>query len=253
MQANAHDSADGGFLIIGQPRSGTTWLQTTLNAHPALHCRGELFDPWQIDDDGKKTPGLDAVIARDSDPVRFMDRMLAGEGLAADKAGRRIGAKVLFQHHPALLASYIPARPKLRLIHVRRENKLAQFASMQQVEKTKRWTATEPGLEAPRIDAAPFWAASECNRLENEDFLLQAFLSSLPNPLLDVTYRGLFSAGFAERVQRFLGVPEHPGMVSKLVKQGQNRILDRFNEPAPIARYFSETGRESWLGPELGA
>ncbi|MFN4098568.1 MAG: sulfotransferase family protein [Pararhodobacter sp.] len=239
------------FLILGQPRSGTTYLQTLLNAHPDVHCRGELFDPWQIDDDGQKTPGLEAVIARDADPEGFLDRRLAGEGLAGPLPVR-IGAKVLFQHHPALLARYIPARPGLRLIHVRRENKLAQFASMQQVAKTKRWTQTGAAGAAPQIDVAPFWAASECNRLENEDFLMAAWLAGLPNPVFCVTYRGLFAPDFEGRVLAFLGVKRVGVLSTPLKKQGQDRILDRFVQPGPIERYFGGTGRGDWLGAELG-
>ncbi len=239
------------FLIIGQPRSGTTYLQTLLNAHSLLHCRGELFDPWQIDDNGTKTASFDAVIARDRDPAGFMDRMLAGEGMNA--GGRMLGAKVLFQHHPALFADYIPARPTLKLIYVTRENKLAQFASGRQVAKTGQWTATQAAPVAPKIEAAPFWTASECNRLVNEDFLLRAWLETLENPVLMVSYAGLFAPDFQHRVQDFLGVTQQADLASPLVKQGQNRIIDRFENPEVLARYFNQTGRGSWLDAELPA
>ena len=241
------------FLIIGQPRSGTTYLQTLLNAHPEIHCRGELFDPWQIDDDGTKTRGLDAVIARDAAPLAFLDARLAGADGGLPGGASLIGAKLLFQHHPRLLAEFIPQRPEVRLIHVRRENKLAQFASHRQVEQSGCWTSTTPGPPAPQIAAGPFWAASECNRLQNEDFLLAQWLEGLDNPLLSVTYRGLFAPGFVARVQEFLGVERPCALRSPLVKQGQDRILDRFVEADAIARYFRETGRGHWLEPELAA
>ncbi|MGX0901644.1 LPS sulfotransferase NodH [Roseovarius sp. MBR-79] len=32
------------FLIIGLPRSGTTYLMMLLNAHPAIHRSGEQFN-----------------------------------------------------------------------------------------------------------------------------------------------------------------------------------------------------------------
>lgn len=239
------------FLILGQPRSGTTYLQSLLNAHPDIHCRGEVFDPWQIDDDGKKTRDIDAVIARDSDPVAFLDRMLSGSGLPWHKRARVIGAKVLHHHHPAILGRFIPSRPDLRLIHVRRENKLAQFASAEQVRQTGRWVSTEPSRPAPLIDAAPQWAAAECNRLENEERLLSSWLATLPNPVLRVTYRGLFQRDFPTQAQTFLEVTPRSDLSSPLVKQGQNHVLDRFADPRPIGRYFTETGRADWLGHEL--
>ena len=239
------------FLIVGQPRSGTTYLQTLLNAHDQVHCRGELFDPWQIDDNGSKTAGLDAVIARDRDPLGFMDRMLAGEGMPEVADLRLLGAKVLFQHHPALFSQFVPQRPRLKLIYVTRDNKLAQFASGRQVAKTGQWTATTPAPLPPKIEAAPFWTASECNRLVNEDFLLRAWLETLVNPVLTVSYAGLFAADFKRQVQEFLGVEPQPDLASPLVKQGQNRIIDRFENADILARYFGETGRGHWLEAEL--
>jgi len=176
--------------------------------------------------------------------------MLSGEGLQRRENLRAIGAKLLVHHNAAVLTRHIPARPFLRLIHVRRENKLAQFASLQQASKTGRWVATEAS-EAPKIAATPFAAASACHRLENEDVLLDAWLRSLPNPMLSVTYRELFDQTFAGRVQDFLGVDASAEMRSPLAKQGQNRIIDRFAEPEEIERYFRETGRADWLGPEL--
>lgn len=238
------------FLIVGQPRSGTTYLQTLLNTHPQVHCRGEVFDPWQIDDNGQKTQGIDAVIARDANPCDFLDRMLSGDGMPPCGGLRMLGVKLLFQHHPAILARFIPDRPSLPLIHVRRENKLAQFASLQQVEKSGRWTSTTKA-PAPTFAPAPFWAASECNRLQNEDFLLASWLDRLPNPVLTLTYHRMFAPDFSATVQGFLGVDPHAGLSSPLVKQGQNRILDRFSNPQQIAQYFRGVGLGHWLDAEL--
>ncbi len=122
-------------MIIGQARSGTTFVQTLMNAHPDILCRGELFDAWQIDHDGRKDTRLDAVRARDADPSGFLLRFLAGEGLRRKPA--HIGFKMLTQHHPRLLPDIIPAHPDMPIIHVSRDNKLAQFASNQQVKKNR--------------------------------------------------------------------------------------------------------------------
>ena len=239
------------FLIIGQPRSGTTYLQTLLNSHPRVHCRGELFDPWQIDDDGHKTKDFEAVIARDAAPEAFLDAKLAGEGLDGAEGLHRIGAKLLFQHNPRIMSHYIPLRPELALIHVRRENKLAQFSSLQQVARTQQWTSTESRAPAPAIKAAPGWAAAECNRLENQDFLLSHWLETLPNPLLSLTYRALFAEDFESRVLDFLEVEPVGELRSPLVKQGGNRIIERFENADAITQYFRATGRADWLEEEL--
>ncbi|SEN45071.1 LPS sulfotransferase NodH [Pseudorhodobacter antarcticus] len=240
------------FVIIGQARSGTTYLQTMLDSHPHIHCRGELFDPWQIDDAGRKTKDFDAIVARDANPCDFMDRMLAGEGMQrAAKGVQVIGAKILFQHSPDLMAQYIPMRPALRIIHVVRHNKLAQFASSAQVAKTKVWTATSQPAPAPLINAAPQWVSAECNRLQNQDFLLTHWLGSIANPVLTLTYQDLFRDAALQAALDFLGVTATQKLNSALIKQGQRRIMDRFANPGPIAAYFATTGRADWLEDEL--
>lgn len=235
------------FVILGLPRSGTTYLQTLLNAHPDIHCRGEMFDPSQIDDDGTKSHEAGALVARDRDPAAFLDRALAGEGLAARPAA--LGLKVLFQHNPALFTDIIPARTDLHLIYVARTNKLAQFASMRQVEKTGAWSA-RTDTPPVRIKAGPSWALSECNRLNNQDYFLGSWLSGLPHPRLALAYRDLFAPDISARLCDFLGRPRR-ALSSPLRKQGANRVIDRFDNAGAIDRYFTARGLGHWLGPEL--
>jgi LPS sulfotransferase NodH len=236
------------FIILGLPRSGTTYLQTLLNAHPDIHCRGEMFDPYQIDDDGTKNRDPDALVARDRDPGGFLDAALAGRGLS--DVPPVLGLKVLFQHDPALFADIIPARPDLRLIHVVRSNRLAQFASLRQVEKTGAWTA-RAGDAPVKITAGPFWASTECNRLATQDHLLGQWLSGLRHRHMRLEYRDLFAPDIADRLCGFLDRPRH-ALSSALRKQGQNRVIDRFANASAIAAHFTARGQEHWLGPELG-
>lgn len=209
-----------------------------------------MFDPTQIDDSGTKTRDPVAVAARDADPQGFLDRMLAGEGLD-DPLPPVIGIKVLFHHHPRLFREIIPQDAGLRLIHVRRDNKLAQFASARQVHLTGDWTAKPDGAPPPKIKAAPLWAAAQCNRLETEDFLMTRWIETLPNPSMRVDYAAMQQAETATRLLRFLGVASDVALRSGLRKQGQNRVQDRFANPRAIASHFRAIGRADWLGPEL--
>jgi len=244
-------TAVGRFLILGQPRSGTTLVQTLVNSHPACHCRGELFDPWQIDDDGAKDKRLEAVRARDRDPAGFIAAMLS-DAAAAERGVRWIGAKILFQHNPRLLDTIVPAHPDWRLVLVGRPNKLAQFASLAQVRRTGRWVDTEGDADPPRIAPDPRYAASECNRLENEDFLLRAWVESLPNPRLVLSYAEAATGAADARLRAFLGLGEGAPLTTPLHRQGQPVILDRFENRDEIAAHFTESGRADWLGAEVG-
>ncbi len=238
------------FVLIGLPRSGTTWLQTLLNSDPRVWCRGEPFDAWQIDANGRKTRDLPDLVARDADPGGFFDAFLAetrpsGEPLAA------IGLKILFQHHPALLQSVLPERPDLVLIHVMRENRLAQFASLRQAQITGRWTEkqTPPTPEPLRVD--PRWAAEAANEFETRDFLLARYLDTLPHRTLRISYTDLADSRVQAQIFGALGLTDSPAWSSPLHKQGANRVADRFSDPEAMRAYFEPTGRGHWLEPEL--
>ena len=238
------------FLIIGQERSGTTFVQTLLNSHPDILCRGEMFDPSQIDDSGRKNRDQATVQARDANPSAFLTRMLQGEGLDTP-IPPTIGIKLLTHHNSRVLSETIPAQPDLRLIHIRRANKLAQFASRQQVRKSGNWTSQKKTGPAPLIEVSPSWATSECNRLDTEDFLIDAWLAGLPNPRLTLAYTDLSNANTPERLCEHLGVAPKADMTSPLHKQGQNKVADRFTNSEAIAEHFDAIGRGDWLKAEL--
>jgi len=239
------------FLIIGQARSGTTYVQTLMNAHPDIHCRGEIFDPYQIDDNGTKIQDSGLRLARDQDPAGFFESMMEGDFLGFD-APLWMGAKILVHHNPVVFHHIIANHPAIRILYVTRENKLAQFASALQVRQTKRWTETKDNAPAPPlIDAGPLWAASECNRLANEDAFLATWLSALPNPCLTLSYNDFLSPETGPAILSFLGLPPDTLLESPLKKQGQNMVLDRFQMRDEIAHHFDAVGLGHWLGPEL--
>lgn len=239
------------FLIIGQPRSGTTLLQTLMNSHPGIHCRGELFDPWQIDDDGHKTTEMAAIRDRDARPRVFLEDMLSDQA-AASRGVDWIGAKLLFQHNPRLFSRIIPAHPRWRLIYVTRPNKLAQFSSAVQVSRTNRWVDLDGTAQPPKIKPDPRHASGECNRLENEDYFLRHWFDTLPNPRLVVTYPMLARGEAAATVLSFLGLDPAVPLSTPLHRQGQPRVIDRFENAEDIAAHFTATNRAAWLEGETG-
>lgn len=238
------------FVLIGLPRSGTTWLQTMLNSDPRAWCRGEPFDAWQVDLNGRKTRALPDLVARDADPGDAFDAYLAES--SPDKGPLiAVGLKVLFQHHPALLQKVLPERPDLVLIHVMRENRLAQFASLRQAQISGRWTQKASAPPPEPITADPRWAAEATNEFATRDFLLGRYLDTLPHRKLTVTYTDLANRAALARISEALGLGPTPEWTSILHKQGANRVADRFTDPDAMRAYFEPTGRGHWLDPEL--
>ena len=69
--------------------------------------------------------------------------------------------------------------------------------------------------------------------------------------MLTLEYKELFAEQTAARLCAFLDVDPEQTMQSPLVKQGANRVADRFTDPGPIVYYFTKVGRADWLGEEL--
>jgi LPS sulfotransferase NodH len=236
------------FLIVGLPRSGTTYLMTLLNAHRDILCSGEQFNPYAIVGVNSHDRAAAHLLMRDRSPLVFMERFFE---TAAQGGAARVGFKYMLGHNVRILKR-LSDHADIDLIHVWRENRLAQAASLIKALRSKRWAQTRAdGHVRARIRAGPRDICQHWHEAATLDTLFAHWLESLPNRRLTLEYREMFAPGFADRITGFLGVETDPAMKSPLVKQNPNAVLDRFESPEPIRRYFSEIGRGQWLEPEL--
>lgn len=236
------------FLIMGLPRSGTTYLMTLLNAHRAVHCSGEQFNPYAVVDIAGKDNDFDTVATRDADPVGHMQAFF--EGTYPAKV-RRLGFKFMLGHNISALERILSDRD-LTLIYVHRENKLAQVSSWIKASSERKWAQNRVDEHvSKKIKVAPRKISHTWHEYATTDLLFSRLFDTLPHRRMAVEYRELFAPGFNRRICDFLGVDPDARMKSPLVKQGTNTILDRFENPKVIENYFTRIGRADWLEPEL--
>ncbi|WP_413865290.1 sulfotransferase [Albidovulum sp.] len=236
------------FIVFGLPRSGTTYLMTTLTSHSRIICGGEQFNPWAIIDAHSAIRDPERVKERDYRAVEFgreiFRRYEKSKFLAA-------GFKFMIGHSLDVLKD-IASQDDLRFIYVQRDNKLAQASSWIRAERTQKWAQLE---KSPDDDARMPVNLLRLSQLWQEfstyDFLFSRFLDGLSQPKMCIEYREMFSPDFNRHLTDFLGVPYEAGMRSPLVKQNMNRVIDRFRNPEPIETYFRKMGREHWLGEEI--
>ncbi|SDY83587.1 Stf0 family sulfotransferase [Citreimonas salinaria] len=236
------------FLILGQPRSGSTYLMTLLDSHRAIACSGEQFNPYAIVGTTGRSSRPADLLERDRDPVGFLRRFF-DEAEAAEVD--RVGFKFMIGHDARVLAA-LPEMTDLTLIHVWRENRLAQVSSFLKAVETRRWTQNrEDGDLARKVAVGPRRVYHQWHEFETRELLFRSWFDALPHRRISLEYRELFAPDFPARICDFLQVAPDPAMRSPLVKQGANRILDRFEEPGPVVDYMRALGFERWLGPEL--
>lgn len=239
------------FVILGLPRSGSTYLMDLLGSHPQIFCTGEQFNPWAVVGTGRqRDKSYEAVVeGRDARPEAFMQ-----DFFAAPRPAGTIWAGFKFMlGHNIRAFRWLETQPDIALIHVWRENRLAQAASWLKALESQRWTQgrVDDHVQA-RIDTQPRKLSELAHEAEMMDYLFQHWLAAQPHPKLTLEYREMFQPGFHDQLRGFLGVDGRP-MRSGLVKQGVDHILDRFEDPGPIRNYFNRTGQSHWLEEEIGA
>lgn len=239
----------GRFVLMGLPRSGTTYLMSLLHSHPEIFCTGEQFNPHAVVGLNGEDRSPEAVLTRDGDPVAHMHRVFAE---AAASGAAQGGFKFMLGHNIEVFKA-LAEDPELRIIHVWRENRLAQVASMLKAVQSKRWTQTrkDAAYVAQTIEGRPRQISQRWHEWATIDHLTAQLLQNLPQQVLTLEYTTLFAPDVPARLCDFLGVAPSPRMKSRLLKQGVNRVVDRFTTPGPIVHYFTQIGREDWLGEEI--
>lgn len=236
------------FVILGLPRSGSTYLMTLLNAHPDIQCSGEQFNPYAVvgvetDDDSHE-----AVLGRDMDPVGHMAAFFAQAEAKGVACG---GFKYMIGHNLKIMAE-LARDPDITILYIWRENRLAQVSSLFKALRSKKWAQTEPDAYInEKIHATPRNISQRWHEFTTYDHLVSLWLKGLHNPQFTCEYRDLFKPDFERDICDFLGVRYMPNMKSPLVKQGSNAILDRFEHPDPIRYYFTQVDQAHWLEEEL--
>ncbi|WP_212525592.1 Stf0 family sulfotransferase [Actibacterium sp. MT2.3-13A] len=247
-QESGQKGANRRFVIMGLPRSGTTYLMTLLNAHRDIYCSGEQFNPHAIIGPRDRNDRLKAITRRDREAVPFMNSFFArheAEGYA------RVGFKFMIGHNIRVLRR-LEQDTGITLIYVHRKNKLAQVSSLIKAAQSQKWAQHRADSHVSRkIKAGPRQISHRWHEYATFDHLFMPWFEARPHHKIALEYREMFAPGFEARICDFLGVAPDPGMKSPLVKQGSNRILDRFEEPEKIEAYFRELGLAAWLETEL--
>ena len=129
------------FILIAQPRSGSSMLAHTLRQHPNIRMYGELFqDEWEARSEGSGTPG---ELYRDGENAETFLR----KAIFRKRYWRQlfsVGFKLLYQQArqdaPAReVWNYVLKEPSLRIIHLKRSNKFESYVSFREAEMSDIW------------------------------------------------------------------------------------------------------------------
>lgn len=236
------------FVIVGEGRSGSTFLQLLLASHPNILSYGELLNPNtdQRENDARNY-GQFPALTRADDAIEFLNRYIF---IAHPETIQACGFRLFYSHGRAGNWRDIweaLREAKIKTIHLKRQNYLDRYLSLQLGFRSQQWTMfagdarqkEEPIVLDPIECLKDFQRASQ-QRIEADQFFQH-------NPKIDVIYEKLSANPemVMREVQSFLNIDQHT-LLTNLVKQ-------RVQKKSEIIANYEELKAqfESWASEGL--
>lgn len=236
------------FLVLGAPRTGTSLMIETLDAHPQIRCYGGVFNR-----------GSQGALDPDADDIAHWIEKLFNSDARLDQpqtqrpeppeGPQAVGFKVHYeQWRDRRAREVLRALPHLKIVHVVRDDVLRTLISAKAAAARKSYQSREKpaGPPAPvhidreELEAAAHDYAESRARFE-KDFGAHA--------RLEIEYQAWRSHRVAllRRVQSFVGVPVRDDLSTDLVKTGTSSLKEALSNfealrkevrGTELARYF---------------
>lgn len=198
------------FVIISQPRVGSTLLLSYLNNHPHIIAKNEIVR------EKNENPLLRAVAGLD-----FLKKNIFHEYSNSIKA---VGFKFFYEHQliEHELFEYLLLNNSLKIIHLKRKDLLKCYVSNRIAGKTQVWSQTKfqknLSIQAKRIMVDPNCFKVYKNNINRQyAFIKECFKA---HPVLELYYEDLIMQPTEElaKILSFLGV-KHLGLRTLFNKQ----------------------------------
>ncbi len=229
------------FVILAAPRTGSNWLCTLLDSHPAVLCHHEVFNPAGIHLARSRRQQIDlgSVAARDRDRRGTLERLWR-----LSFGCHAVGFKVT-REQPAAVFETVFADAGIRVLVLRRRHRLRTYLSERLAEETGRWESylDHPGDRAPRtasglppVAITATGLAAHAARNERYYAWLAERLRAAGHAVLTTTYEELPRLAEQRRILRFLGVDPGRRLVAGTSKQGPRALREAISNFDTLSR-----------------
>jgi hypothetical protein len=208
------------FVLFAEMRTGSNYLEATLNDLPDVSCYGEVFNPTFI---GSHTQfelfGYD-MDRRAADPLGLVEAMIAGtDGLPGFR---------LFHDHDDRVVAHVLPNPRIAKVILTR-NPLDSYVSRKIAAATGQWRLTDLKHRRSariRFDAEEF--AEMIERLQAFQARLLRALQTTGQTAYYIRYEDIGDADVLSGLARFLGSEGRIDAASgKLKKQNPGGLEDK--------------------------
>lgn len=227
------------FVILSSGRSGSNLLATLMKSHPDVFQHGEILGEFQLE-----SPFVRRRINR-SGVNAYLDRRLSR--LTAE---RLTGVKILYGNLEArygqvrgipgneTLLAHMLADPSIRLVHLRRRDKLALLISMRLAGELQNWTSGSYGDKT--VEMPVDWVRDRFEWLEAWETRIAR--EAPRDRLLQMTYEDLTTDTPGEMARLFDFLDLEPAEVkSRMSKQNTRSKAEVVENFAELRTAFAGT------------
>ena len=215
------------FVVFAEMRTGSNFLEASLNQIPGVSCFGEAFNPHFICYP-KWSEALGVTLdQRQRNPHKLLSRIREEPGLS--------GFRYFHDHDPRVLDDILTDRRCAKIILTR--NPLESYVSLKIARKTGQWKL---GDAKHRKGAQVAFDADEFNRhletLQGFQLRLMRGLQVTGQTAFYLDYDDLNEVTVLNGLAAFLGEPDGLTATSRaLVKQNPDPIEEKVINPADMA------------------
>lgn len=225
------------FVMFAGMRTGSNFLEASLNGFPGVRCEGELFNPHFIGKKGQVELDGVTLAARETDPEGFLRaRRRAAPGLHGFR---------LFHDHDPRIAGTVLADPHCGKIILTR-NPIESYVSLKIARATDQWKLTDPARRktaTTRFVAAEFRA--HLQEIREYHATLRRRLQETGQAAFVIDYDDIGDTEVLNGLAAFLGVEGKIDAPDRtLKKQNPEPLVEKVENAAEMA---AELGRLDWF------
>ena len=227
-------------------------LVSLLDAHPEIHCFGELMrrtPGWMLRDGySGALRSLERVDPKyRDDAVRFeIPRAFVDEVMAKLATEPIVGFKLLLAQHPDFMDELI-ADPGYTKILLYRANALASFSSGRIAKATGQGSAHKnTEIKRAKVTFKEYDFRRYLKRRERHYEGVRQRLAASGQAYLEIEYLDLVAGSAVPQAVAFLGADPAVALQPRTIKRNPSNLLERFNNPDTVQTVLTAMGAEHW-------
>jgi hypothetical protein len=225
------------FVIFAEMRTGSNYLEATLNDLPDLNCLGEVYNPTFVGHHNTfEMHGID-MNRREEKPLDLLDAILGNAGDALP------GFRFFHDHDPRVLDRILPD-PRIAKVILTR-NPLESYVSRRIATETGQWRLTDmKHQKSAKVEFRLWEFESMLEDLQSFQIRLQRGLQTTGQAAFYIRYEDINNVEVVNGLARFLGSTHAlEATNSKLKKQNPSDLSQKVENYDHMVRSLARLDR----------